>query len=84
MWLGGGAQRPMADKYSTAAPTRFWRGGTRPGGVEGQRGQQGPLEAPPGQRGPESGCATYTWEAEDGLCCSGGTLSSAEKPGGPV
>ena len=32
------------------------------------------LEAPLGQRGPEGGCATDTWEAEDGLSGSSGFL----------
>ena len=44
------------------------------GGGESGGGQQGPLEAPLGQRGPEGGCAADTWEAEDGLSRSGGFL----------
>ena len=36
--------------------------------------QQGPLEAPLGQRGFERGCAANTWEAEDGLSSSSGFL----------
>ena len=39
-----------------------------PGGREGGNHQQGPLEASPGQRGPQGRCAAQAREAKDGLC----------------
>ena len=54
------------------------------GGGESGGGQQGPLQAPLGQHGPEGGCAAGTWEGEDGLSCSGGFVFFSREARGPV
>ena len=46
------------------------------GGGESGGGQPGLPEASPGQCGPESGCAADTWEAEDGLSGSSGSMTT--------